>query len=127
MTGQPNKKGRDDERTENRRSGRPGDGRQPRHPSPEQLKEFGGSAPQLVPCRRFGRGEVAPAIALLASKPASYVTVAPYTMGGEWKRESAAAQDVDRTWDGKERTMKDTRKKERRAMTKHMTGTRKEW
>src|SRR6266508_5674994 len=31
MTGQPNKKGRDDERTENRRSGRPGGGRQPRH------------------------------------------------------------------------------------------------
>jgi hypothetical protein len=28
-------------------------------------------------------------IAFLASKPASYVTVAQYTMGGEWKRESA--------------------------------------
>ena len=36
-----------------------------------------------------------PVIAFLASKPASYVTVAQYTMGGEWKRESAAAQDVD--------------------------------
>jgi predicted dithiol-disulfide oxidoreductase (DUF899 family) len=66
-------------------------------------------------------------IAFLASKPASYVTVAQYTMGGEWKRESAAAQYVDRTWVGRERTMKDTRRKERRAMTKHMTGTRKEW
>src|SRR3989441_4409804 len=48
-------------------------------------------------------------------------------MGDEWKRESAAAQGVDRTWDGRGRTMKDTRKKERRAMTKHITGTRKEW
>ncbi len=47
-------------------------------------------------------------IAFLASKPASYVTVAQYTMGGECKRESAAVQDVDRTWDGRERTMKDT-------------------
>jgi predicted dithiol-disulfide oxidoreductase (DUF899 family) len=63
----------------------------------------------------------------LPSKPASYVTVAQYTMRGEWKRESAAAQDVDRTWDGRERTLKDTRRKERRAMTKHMTGTRNEW
>src|SRR5436853_3654690 len=35
--------------------------------------------------------------------------------------------DVDRTWDGPERTMKDTRTKERRAMTTHLTGTRKEW
>jgi hypothetical protein len=35
-------------------------------------------------------------IAFLASKPASYVTAAQYTMVGEWKRESAAAQDVDR-------------------------------
>jgi hypothetical protein len=34
-------------------------------------------------------------IAFLASKPASCVTVAQYTMGGEWKRESAGAQDVD--------------------------------
>src|SRR5712691_12598647 len=32
-----------------------------------------------------------------------------------------------RTWDGPERTIKDTRTKERRAMTKHLTGTRKEW
>jgi hypothetical protein len=47
-------------------------------------------------------------IAFLASKPASYVTVAQYMMGGECKRESAAVQDVDRTWDGRERTMKDT-------------------
>jgi hypothetical protein len=38
-------------------------------------------------------------IAFLASKPASYMTVAQYTMGGAWKRASAAAQDVDRTWD----------------------------
>src|SRR5438034_11248125 len=35
--------------------------------------------------------------------------------------------DVDRTWDGPERTMKDTTNQERRAMTTHMTGTRKEW
>jgi hypothetical protein len=41
-------------------------------------------------------------IAFLASKPASYVTVAQYTMGDEWKRESAAAQGVDRTWDGRQ-------------------------
>jgi hypothetical protein len=66
-------------------------------------------------------------IAFLASKPASYVTVAQYTMGGEWKRESATAQDVDRTWHGRKRTMKDTRRKETREMTKHMTGTREEW
>lgn len=45
-------------------------------------------------------------LAFLASKPASYVTVAQYTMGGEWKRESAATQGVERTWDGRERTMK---------------------
>jgi NAD(P)-dependent dehydrogenase (short-subunit alcohol dehydrogenase family) len=52
--------------------------------------------PQLVPWKRFGKAEeVEPVIAFLASKPASYVTVAQYTMGGEWKRESAAAQDVD--------------------------------
>lgn len=80
-------------------------------PSPEQLKEFGASVPQLVPWKRFGKAEeVAPVIAFLASKPASYVTVARYTMGGESKRESAAAQDVGRTWDGRERTMKDTPK-----------------
>src|SRR5687768_33418 len=48
-------------------------------------------------------------------------------MGGEWKRESAAGQEVNRTWDGRERTMKDTRRKEIRAMTKHATGTREEW
>ena len=68
-------------------------------------------------------------IAFLASKPASYVTAAQYTMVGEWKRESAAVQDVDRT--GDERTMKDTRKREKRAMptqmTTHKTGTREEW
>ena len=52
-------------------------------------------------------------IAFLASKPASYVTAAQYTMGGEWKRESAATQDVDRTWHGRKRTMKDSRRKER--------------
>ena len=34
-------------------------------------------------------------IAFLASQPASDVTVAQYTTGGEWKRLSAAAQDVD--------------------------------
>src|SRR5207249_3794298 len=34
---------------------------------------------------------------------------------------------AERYGDGRERTMKDTRRKERRAMTKHMTGTRKEW
>jgi hypothetical protein len=50
------------------------------------------------------------ATVILSSKPASYVTVAQHTMGSEWKRESAAAQDVDRTWDGKQRTMKDTRR-----------------
>ena len=51
-------------------------------------------------------------IAFLTSKPASDVTVAQYTMGGAWKRASAAAQDVDRTWDRRERTMKNTRRKE---------------
>jgi hypothetical protein len=55
-------------------------------------------------------GNDATVIAFLSSKPASYVTVAQHTMGSEWKRESAAAQDVDRTWDGKQRTMKDTRR-----------------
>jgi hypothetical protein len=29
-------------------------------------------------------------------------------MGGEWKPESAAAQDVDQTWNRRERRMKDT-------------------
>lgn len=48
-------------------------------------------------------------------------------MGSEWKRESAAAQEVGRTWKGRERTMKDTRMKEIRTMKKHMTGTREEW
>jgi predicted dithiol-disulfide oxidoreductase (DUF899 family) len=48
-------------------------------------------------------------------------------MGGEWKREAAAAQEVDRTRDGRERTMKHTEGKESSAMTKHMTGTREEW
>ncbi len=52
--------------------------------------------------RRQGPGAFAPPIAFLASKPASYVTVAQYTMGGERKRESAAAQGVDRTWDGRQ-------------------------
>ncbi|MGH7393056.1 MAG: hypothetical protein ACREM3_26915 [Candidatus Rokuibacteriota bacterium] len=42
-------------------------------------------------------------IAFLVSKPASDVTVAQSTKGGEWKRESAAAPDVDRTWDGREK------------------------
>jgi hypothetical protein len=46
--------------------------------------------------------------AFLASKPARDVTVAGYTMGGEWTHDSAAAQALDRTWDGRERTMKDT-------------------
>ena len=55
---------------------------------PEQRKEFGASVPQPVPWKRFGKAEeAAPVIAFLASKPASYVTVAQYTMGGEWKRE----------------------------------------
>jgi predicted dithiol-disulfide oxidoreductase (DUF899 family) len=76
----------------------------------------------------FGkREEVATVIASLASKPASYVIVGQCTMGGEWKRESAGAQDADRTWDRRERTMKDTRRKETRAMTRHMTGTREQW
>jgi len=39
---------------------------------------------------------------MLASKPTSDLTIAQYTMGGEWKRESAAMQYVDRTWDGRE-------------------------
>src|SRR5439155_1507790 len=42
-------------------------------------------------------------------------------------RRGRAGRGVDRTWDGRERTMKDTRRKETRAMTKHMTGTREEW
>jgi predicted dithiol-disulfide oxidoreductase (DUF899 family) len=41
-------------------------------------------------------------------------------MGGEWNRESAATQDIDRTRDERAR-------RERRAMTKHITGTREAW
>src|SRR5258705_7841568 len=48
-------------------------------------------------------------------------------MGGEWNHESVPAQDVNRTRDGRARTLKDTRRRERRAMTKHITGTRQEW
>src|SRR5262245_22889370 len=33
----------------------------------------------------------------------------------------------DRTWDGRQRTMKDSRRKQTRAMTKQKTGTREEW
>jgi hypothetical protein len=40
-------------------------------------------------------------IAFVASNPASYVTGARYTMGGEWKRESETARDVDGTWHGR--------------------------
>jgi hypothetical protein len=52
---------------------------------------------------------------------------AQYPIGGEWKRESVPAQGIDQMWDGRKRTLKDTRRKERRAMTKHITGTREEW
>jgi predicted dithiol-disulfide oxidoreductase (DUF899 family) len=48
-------------------------------------------------------------------------------MGGEWSRESVPAPDIDRTRGGRARTLKDTRRKESRAMAKHTTGTRKEW
>jgi Bacterial protein of unknown function (DUF899) len=48
-------------------------------------------------------------------------------MGDAWNRESATAQDVDRTRDGRARPRKDTRRRERRAMTTHKTGTREEW
>src|SRR5262249_29405581 len=48
-------------------------------------------------------------------------------MGGEWKREAAAAQEGERTPGRRERTMKHTEGKESSAMTKHMTGTREEW
>ena len=48
-------------------------------------------------------------------------------MGGAWNRASAAAQDVDRTRDGRARPLQDTRRKERRAMTTHKTGTREQW
>jgi predicted dithiol-disulfide oxidoreductase (DUF899 family) len=37
------------------------------------------------------------------------------------------AQDIDRTRDGRSRTLKDTRRREKMAMTKHITGTRQEW
>src|SRR5882762_7771325 len=76
----------DDERTENRRSGRPGDGRQPRH---RVLAEGLGTADR--------RNDRCDAVGLRGVS------------------------------DGSERTMKDTRRKETRAMTKHTTGTRKEW
>src|SRR5213594_4363126 len=46
-------------------------------------------------------------------------------MGGEWRHESSPVQDADRN--GRERTMKDTGRTEREAMTTHMTGTREEW
>jgi predicted dithiol-disulfide oxidoreductase (DUF899 family) len=48
-------------------------------------------------------------------------------MGGAWNRASVPAPDVDRTRDGRARPLQDTRRRERRAMTKHRTGTRKEW
>ena len=44
--------------------------------------------------------------------------------GGERKSEFVAG--VDRTWHGRNRTTKDTRRKETREMPKHTTGTRKE-
>src|SRR2546425_12068581 len=48
-------------------------------------------------------------------------------MGGEWKRERRLRRtSTERGTEGNERC-KDTRRKERRAMTKHMTGTRNEW
>jgi Bacterial protein of unknown function (DUF899) len=48
-------------------------------------------------------------------------------MGSAWHRASVPAQDVDRTRDGRARPLKDIRRRERRAMTKHITGTREEW
>ena len=39
----------------------------------------------------------------------------------------AKTKALARQFEGKARDAKDTRRKERRAMTKHMTGTRKEW
>ena len=72
----------------------------------EGVRRVGAAACSL---ERFGKaGEVAAVIVFLASRPASYATQAQYPMGGEWKRESAATQDVDGTWHGRERTMKDT-------------------
>jgi hypothetical protein len=35
-------------------------------------------------------------------KPASYLIVAQYTKSGEGKRESAAAQEIVRTWNGRD-------------------------
>jgi hypothetical protein len=72
---------------------------------PEPRKEFGASVPQRVAWQRLDKAEeVAPVFAFVASKPASHVAVAPYTMGSEWKRESAAAQYLTtpqtRRWHG---------------------------
>jgi NAD(P)-dependent dehydrogenase (short-subunit alcohol dehydrogenase family) len=48
-----------------------------------QLKDMGESTMQLVPMRRFGAPEeVAQVVAFLASKAASYVTGAQYSVGG---------------------------------------------
>lgn len=51
--------------------------------SPAQLEQMGASILQLVPSKRFGRPEeVAQVIAFVASRAASYVTGAQYTVGG---------------------------------------------
>lgn len=51
--------------------------------STDQLDAMGEQIAQLVPSRRFGKAEeVAPVISFLASRAASYVTGAQYTVGG---------------------------------------------
>jgi NAD(P)-dependent dehydrogenase (short-subunit alcohol dehydrogenase family) len=51
--------------------------------SPAQLEQMGASILQLVPSKRFGKPEeVAQVIAFVASRAASYVTGAQYTVGG---------------------------------------------
>jgi hypothetical protein len=48
-------------------------------------------------------------------------------MDGAWHRASVSVQDVDHTRDDRAHSLKDTRRKERRAMTTHTIGTRQEW
>src|ERR1700694_340708 len=91
MTGQLNKKGRDDEGTENRRRDRPRDGRQPRHRASAHRSALARGVREIGTAGwRKDRGDA------LGLRGLSRTSTRP--------------------WDDKGRTIKDTRRKERRAM-----------